>query len=161
MKKFLFITIVVIFTTTVAFAQRYSPHRGDFFLNAGVSNINVRFAESFAFNLNVSGGYFLFNKLALITQMGFGYQEDTNTFGIGAGLRFYIPKERTDLFVNGILGLTKMGDASAVTLLTLETGYSLFLNERIAFEPLASLIIPFSSGADVQFTIGAAFSIFF
>ena len=161
MRKFLFITIAVILTTTAAFAQRYSPRRGNLFLNAGMSNINVRITEPFAFNLNVGGGYFVINELAFITQMGFGYQDDTNTFGIGAGIRFYVPNDRTNLFVNGILGMTKMGDASAVTLLTLEPGYSLFLNERIAFEPLASLVIPLSSGADVQFTIGASFSVFF
>jgi len=161
MRKILFTAIVIIFTTTAAFAQQYAPYKGNIFLNAGISNMNAHITDPFVFNLNIGTGYFVANKLALITQMGIRIHDDVNTLGIGAGVRFYIPKERTDLFVNGLLGVTKTGDADAITTLTLEAGYSLFLNGHVAFEPLASLIIPFSSGANTQFTIGAAFTVFF
>lgn len=145
MKKIVLLAAVLMMSASAAFAQTES---GTFRIggssNLGFSSIkqDVDGAKSAnEFNLGVDAGYFLIDNLSLNVGVNFeSYKMDeakSNTIGINAGLRYYLP---VNVFVNADFELRslKNGDDKAVsgTALNLGAGYAAFVCDNFAIEPM-------------------------
>ncbi|MCL2028401.1 MAG: hypothetical protein FWG79_07955 [Bacteroidales bacterium] len=143
-------------------------NKGNFFANASASNLGLIFIddESYLnFNLTFYGGYYLINNLALVSGVGFQRisisGDSFNSIALDVGARYYFATIGDGgFFANGVLGLSKSGRSEAEFGLGLGVGYSFFLNNRVAIEPIANLVIPFSD-SPIAFTLGVGISVFF
>ena len=141
--------------------------KGKILLNAGLSNFGVVIGGgATVLSLYANGGYFVADKLALIG--GFGYdlvsidEYSENSIALNAGARYYLlTASKGGLYMNGLLNITKESDLKAEFGFSISAGYSFFLNNRVAFEPSAGFVIPFTEGSINTFVLGGSFSIFF
>jgi hypothetical protein len=160
-------------TTSPAFVSQGEPsiikptNKGNFFLNANSSNFGLSTGSDVTqFNLNTNFGYFVANRFALLGGVGFDMVSvsgnTANVLSINAGLRYYlIEADKGGLFINSSLYVIKPYNFKAQFALNIGAGYSFFLNNRVAFEPIVSFVMPFSEGSSNAFILGGGFSIFF
>ena len=153
--------VVAILFTGTTMAQ-FPIQKGNMFVNANVSEVELSFSNTTTFNIGAYGGYFLVDNLALVGGLGFMAQKDFNFFNFAAGVRYYFMEtSQGSLFASGLMDIDKVKDVDATVGLRLNGGYSFFLNQYVALEPVATLRIPFSDGTDVTFSLGAGISVFF
>ena len=142
-------------------------NKGKSFINAGKSNFGIIASNSFStYNLLLSGGFFVVNKLALVGGLGFTMVRiadfSMNTLDIITGVRYYILEANNGgLFINSLLNVTKPDKLKPEFGFSLGAGYSIFLNNRIAFEPTANFVMPFTEGRSSSLVFGGGFSIYF
>ena len=142
MKKFFIFLAVSLFTVS-AFAQteqgkiRIGGDSGFNFLN---SKINGDDDSMNNFDIGLGGSYFFIDNFAADVELMFDYSkygdfDAESTFGIGIGVRYYLPPK---IFVGASFDVLnmKVGDESASgTGVTLKAGYAAFLSDKIAIEP--------------------------
>ena len=154
-KVFLFALAALLLTETAS-AQR------TFFINANASEVHQSFGNGASFNLNANGGWFLAENFALTGGVGFSsYSRNsysTNTVALNAGGRFYFTD---NFFAQGLLNVSKSKNLDTRTGLRLGAGYAIFLNDRVALEPIASVVIPFASDSNASLAIGGGISVYF
>ncbi len=161
MKKILFAVAAFFFMAGTAMAQ-LPLSKGNLFVNADVSNVDISFGDNTTFTLGANGGYFLADKLALIGGIDFYTTKDFNMFGINVGARYYfLEQTKGSFFASGLLGVDKIKNVDATFGLTIDAGYAYFLNQHVALEPKLTLWLPFSKDYDTTFSIGAAISVYF
>ncbi|MDR1553842.1 MAG: hypothetical protein LBS69_10330 [Prevotellaceae bacterium] len=176
MKK-LMITLVAAFIACTAFAQVPEQlQKGNILIAADGTSVGIRFTNGVALNINGTGGYFVADKLAIAGGIGLNVASTesvagewgetsssttTTTFDIGAGVRYYfLANSRGGLFATAMFKVT-VGSGDPVFGVNFNGGYAFFINKNISIEPLMIIDLPFSKGADVNFGIGAGFSLYF
>ncbi len=169
MKKIFVMAFAVLISAGTAMAQ-LPINKGNFFVSANISELDLTFGGGTDFTLGAGGGYFLADKLALIGGLSIsadsqkigGETYSDNSFGLAAGARyFFLEQTKGGFFADGMLGVNKQKDVDAAFRLALGAGYAYFLNEHVALEPMVMLTLPFSSDYDVTFSIGGAISVYF
>ncbi len=137
-------------------------NKGDFYINASLSNFDLSFGDGTKFSMASYGGYFIIDKLALTGGLGLNTQKDYTSFDLSAGVRYYfLEQSRGSFFGTGLLDLSKITDQDATFGLRFNAGYAFFVKPNVSLEPLVSLWVPFSSGYDVTFSIGGGISVYF
>lgn len=118
-------------------AQDFS--KGDWMLNASVSELNLDFSSSAtSLNIGANAGYFISNKFAVEAQLGVDYTKLDNVdgatnFAFGAGVRYY---PVSNLFARArYLGTKLEGVDDLSSSLGVAVGYDWFLSEKVFFEP--------------------------
>jgi outer membrane protein len=151
MKKVL-LTVFAALTVFVASAQ---IEQGTWLLSGAsdlsfVSN-NEDAGDDSQFDVNVRGGYFVIENLAIGLNLGVSKwsEADDATIGVGPFARYYFAGK---VFGGAGINIIKMGDFSA-TQIPLEVGYAAFLNKVVAIEPSLNYGI---YGGDLE---GAAFGV--
>jgi opacity protein-like surface antigen len=141
MKKVFLSAVATVMVMVGAAAQDFA--RGDIFLGARSTGmgLNHTFGKGTVantnFNLNLYGGYFFADMLAVDAMFGVDFTKlkgaATNTgFAFGAGVRYY-PVD--NLFARlSYRGDTATGVKLASTV-SIEVGYDVFLSDDIFFEP--------------------------
>ena len=121
-----------LFVASYVFSQESAIDKG-IILIKGSSSTNISFIQGTPININVSGGYFFFNKIALGVDADLSFFDggsDTNFRPFG---RYYFNEK----FYGGV-GLfsypNPIGSGKKLTA-NLEGGYVFFLNDFIALEP--------------------------
>jgi hypothetical protein len=165
MKKILFVVLAAALMSGTAMAQ-IPIGKGDFFVNANTSQLDLSFGNGTNFTLGANGGYFIINKLAIVGGLNIGTQKisgvSNNHFNLNVGARYHFwEQSKGCLFASALMGVEKYKNISASFAFTLNAGYAFFLTEHIALEPLLTLMLPFNSDYDVTFSIGGGISIYF
>lgn len=160
MKKVL-LTVFAVLTVFVASAQ---IEKGTILVgassNLGFSSTSIDGLDDklSTFNLDVRGGYFIIDNLALGLTLGFDKtkfgdsDEKTTSFGLFG--RYYINGK---IFAGAGFQSITIGDADAETAIPLEVGYAAFLTDNIAVEPSLNYII--MDGAST-FGLGVGFTLY-
>jgi outer membrane protein len=151
MKKVIF-TLVLAVASAGAFAQ---IEQGTILVgassNGGFNSYNEDAGDFSEFNLDVKGGYFVIENLALGLNIGFEKNSEADDASTSLGLfgRYYVNGK-----IFGGVGFTsaKSGDFSA-SVIPIEVGYAAFLGKVVAIEPALSYSI---FGGDAE---GAAFGL--
>ena len=155
--------VYLLFTVAALFiAEKASAQQRSFFVNANTSEVHMSFGNGTSFNLYANGGWFLSDNFALVGGLGlYTYSQNSvssNQIRLNAGARFYFTD---NLFAQGMLNVSKWKDVDASTALRLGVGYSIFLSDRVALEPMANIVIPFESNRNSSFVIGGGISVYF
>lgn len=154
MKKIIMIAVAVLTMTTAASAQ---TEKGTIYGAARVSGLDLEFMPDFRFGLSAEGGYFLANNFALTAGLRLGFANNTNNFGLSVGGRYNFTRS---FFAGADLNFNKWKGVDATFGLGIFAGYSLFLTDKIAIEPLLRLGIPFTGG-DIELGLSAGFGFYF
>ncbi len=161
MKKVIFVMLAAFLFTANTMAQ-HPINKGDFFVNASLSNFDLSFGDGTSFKMASYGGYFLIDKLALIGGIGLDTRKDYTSFDFSAGVRYYfLEQTKGSFFTSGTLDLTKVTDIDATVGMKFNLGYAFFIVPNVSLEPLINLWIPFSSDYDVTFSIAGGISVYF
>jgi hypothetical protein len=166
MKKVFLITFAAFFMTGMASAQ-LPIQKGKVFVNANTSYMRINIEEGLPFYLNANGGYFLVDNFALLVGTSFisfsGKGSYSNyMYELNTGPRYYFARSgKGSFFVNSLLGLSKYQKNDATFSLSLGAGYAIFLNDKVALEPMTTYMIPLDSNYDNSFIIGVGISVFF
>ncbi len=162
MKKLLVMTAAFLLTTIAAIAQP-SLSKGDFLVSTRITGADLSIADgNVSFGLGARAGCFIANDFAIMGGLGMDFAKDYSRFSIDLGARYYIAhKDNGSFFAGALLGMEKQKDIDSAFALTLEGGYSIFIHDHVALDPMLSLWIPFSKGYDVRCTLGLGFTIFF
>ena len=168
--KNVFLTVLVSFGTLMCSAQiskgtilagassnlGFSNYKPD----GGISTTN--------FNLNVRGGYFVIDNLAVGLDLGLDREDQTNytnanaLFGIFG--RYYI---KGKIFagagigvVNSRTDISNTVSKSSTTQANIHGGYALFFGQSIAVEPALNIIINAGDSQGVGIGLGVGFTLF-
>ena len=170
MKKVFLVLLSALMMAGTASAQ-LPIQRGNILVNTSGSNVTLGFTDSStSFNLGVSGGYFLANKLALMGGLGFGYWSSgsgdwsysSSSVVFSAGARYYfVELGKGAFFGHGMLNITKVKDVDADLGLNIGAGYAIFLNDRVSLDPMFGISFPFKDGAKAAIAIGGGISVYF
>lgn len=139
MRKIVF--FIVTLAAVVASANAQNFEKGDWFLGAGASNLMLgslfsKTASETALEMTVNGGYFLFDKMAVETQLTFDYEwydhKCYSNYSFGADLRYY---PVGNFF--GAVGYagTVSDNLPLSSYFMVIAGYDWFVSERVFFEP--------------------------
>ena len=120
------------------------------------------------FNLNVRGGYFVIDNLAVGLDFGLNRTDQTGRTdtesGFGVFGRYYI---KGQIFAGLALGFansrTDIGTTTSKSnynQVKLEGGYALFLGEAIAVEPALNILIDSGDQQGVGIGLGVGFTLF-
>jgi len=136
MKK-LFVVIVLALSVSAVSAQ---IGKGTFLVgassNIGYNNLSPDDASGYTIlNVNLKGGYFLINNLALGLNVGYTKIDDYSETSIGAFGRYYIAGK---FFAGAGFTSIKPDDGDSVTEIPIELGFAGFVTENIAIEPAVS-----------------------
>jgi outer membrane protein len=146
MKKILF----TVFAAFVAFGASAQIEKGTILAgassNLGYNSFTPKDADAItAFNIDLKGGYFIIDNLALGLNIGFSSQDDSNSdtkttsTALGVFARYYIQGK---IFIEGGFDSYKDKDESggsefesSYTGINIGVGYAAFITDNIAVEP--------------------------
>jgi outer membrane protein len=156
MKKVL-LTVFAALTVFVASAQ---IEQGTWLVgassNAGFTSYNEDAGDFSEFNINVKGGYFVIENLAVGLNLGYTKIDEASETTLGLFGRYYVNGK---IFVGAGFNSTSVDfgidgvDKATYSTIPLEVGYAAFLNNVVAIEPSVGYQI---YGGDRE---GAAFGI--
>ena len=166
--------ILVLLCTTVGVAAQTEAGKIRVGGSSNLSFLNTKH-DGFDDKMNeldfeVSGGYFIIDNLSLDLGLHFGYEKDGDDDASSAfigelGARYYLP---TKIFVGASFDFLslKQGDSSASgTGVNLKAGYSWFVKDNIALEPVVGYRIGLSKKDDYtkynELSIRLGLSVFF
>ena len=116
------------------------------------------------FGLDVDGGYFVMDNLAVMAKFGFGSTKtgDADAVGttkFGAGASYYISG---NIPVGLMWESEKIGDADATSTLSIKAGYLIMLNEKVGIQPGFTYKMESVGGEATQsgFVLGGGLSVF-
>jgi len=139
MKRFV-LALVLAVTSLGAFAQF---EEGTKYLNVSLSGLDLSYQKNqFHFGTQAKAGYFFADELMAYAEVGYdfnnikGDHNDTNTFTLGAGARYYILQNGIYLNLGAKYGHTCCCATSTDNIyLTPEVGYCFYLNHYLSVEP--------------------------
>lgn len=153
MKK-VFLTL---FAACMVFAASAQISQGTILVgassNAGFTSYNEDAGDYSQFNIDLKGGYFVIDNLALGLNLGYTKIDDASQTTFGAFGRYYVNGK-----IFGGIGFNSTsvdlgGSDATVSTIPIEVGYAAFINDAIAVEPALSYSI---LGGDAE---GAAFGL--
>ncbi|MBQ8672509.1 MAG: outer membrane beta-barrel protein [Bacteroides sp.] len=140
MKK-LALIICLMMTTLAAQAQF---EKGKWFVNPSITGLELSHdtgTDKTSFGLEVQGGSFLLDNVALLVHAGAGWNvsgSETDVYTLGVGGRYYLSKVGIYLGANVNLDRYDYGyDDDTAFSLGLEAGYAFFLSRTVTIEPAA------------------------
>ncbi|MDR3351321.1 MAG: hypothetical protein LBN98_06770 [Prevotellaceae bacterium] len=167
-KKIILVTVSALLFTVGAVAQSQTEAKR-FFLNAELSNLNLKFTPApFEFGVGAGGGFFVIDNLAVRAQAGVrfmagqdGGNSHTNVdFGVGG--RYYLKGIFLDaLFQGANIGVNSKGHRKLEVGVRGALGYAFFLNDHVSLEPAVTFGKFFMDGSKFQAGLNAAFSFYF
>ncbi len=126
--------------------------------NAGFNVVRANGDSEVLFTLNPTAGVFIINGLALGANINLALADNLTQFGFGPFARYYVAP---NIFAQSGFGFSslKIGDFDANTSLygNIGMGYSIFLNNHVALEPI--LNFQFGEAQDV-FGVNIGFQVF-
>jgi hypothetical protein len=126
--------------------------------NAGFNVVRANGNSEVLFTLNPTAGIFIINGLALGANMNLTLADNLTQFGFGPFARYYVAP---NIFAQSGFGFSslKIGNFDANTSLygNIGMGYSIFLNNHVALEPI--LNFQFGEAQDV-FGVNIGFQVF-
>lgn len=109
--------------------------QGKMYANAGLSGLNLNYNSNTKWNLELSGkaGYMFQDNWMAVGELAWGiYQESPNTFGLGAGVRYYI--EQNGIYL-GAGARYKHAKCYDDFMPNINVGYAFFLSRTVTLEP--------------------------
>jgi hypothetical protein len=165
MKKIMISLVALMLATTVN-AQKYlndsdTPfEKGKAYIEASLTSLDLSSqARQFHFGLNGRGGYFFADNLMALAELNYNHLEDANdTFGIGAGARYYITQN--GLYLGAMLKFKHRADKENDFMPAVHLGYAFFLSRTVTVEP--ELYFDFSTKKFEQsnYGLGVGFGIY-
>jgi hypothetical protein len=166
MKKTIFMTLfAVCLSGGTAIAQ---INKGTFLVgassNLGFSSTSTEISDDNVnvFLLDVSGGYFVIDNLAL--GLSFGYSKysyedfDGSSTSFGLFGRYYVNGK---VFLGLGFASAKVEDSDAVNSIPLEVGYAAFVTDNIAIEPSLSYSLGLGDNESNTFGLQVGFTLYF
>jgi hypothetical protein len=165
MQKFL-LSVVALMMAMSANAQKYlndsdTPFgKGKVYIEASLSSLDLSSqAKQFHFGVNGRGGYLFMDNLMALAELNYNHLEDQNdTFGIGAGARYYIIQN--GLYLGAMLKFKHRSDKENDFMPGLHLGYAFFLSRTVTIEP--ELYFDFSTKKFEQsnYGLGVGFGVY-
>lgn len=116
--------------------------KGKWLLNPAVTGLGLSYdtgMDKASFGVDVSGGVFLVDNVALLVRGGIGVNEnggDTDVYSLGVGGRYYFDQVGIYLGANVNVDRYDWGTADDTKFsFGLEAGYAFFLSRTVALEP--------------------------
>jgi hypothetical protein len=160
MKKTIVTLVVMLFAAAGAFAQ---IEKGTILVGASsnLSFISEKPKDGdgvSTIDLNVKGGYFIIDNLALGLNIGYNKfsEADDATTIFGLFGRYYINGK---IFVGAGFNSAKQGDLS-ITQIPLELGYAAFITDNIAIEPAINYSMISGDYEGSQFGLNVGFTLY-
>lgn len=132
MKKILLVALFII-TASSAFAQF---EQGKKYVGASLSGLDIAYndAQKFHFGLDAKAGYFLFQDIMAIGEVGVNYgNKEWQEISLAAKGRYYI--EQNGIFLGAGVKYTHLFDNYNDLAITPEVGYCYFVNRYVTVEP--------------------------
>lgn len=161
MKKIL----VVISLLIVSLAANAQFERGKVLINTSLTGAGISYSseEKGHFGIEATGGYFIFDNVALTSTFGMTLNDGLDTYHFGLGGRYYF--DNCGIFVGGGLKATDYNykDASDVSdfALTAECGYAFFVSKNITIEPCAYYNLSLKNSDYSKLGMKVGFSLYF
>ncbi len=161
--KFLSVGVLMVVALS-ANAQNFN--KGDWFLNANVSDLNLTYSHRpidslsvIHFNIGASAGYMISNKFAVDAEFGLDYSkvEDNvgrSSFVFGAGVRYY---PVGNLFARIAYQGAVRKNEDLYSVLGVAVGYDWFFSEKMFFEP--AVVYTKSLAKDKTYSLGLSLGI--
>lgn len=169
MKKLL----LTLFASVIVFATSAQISKGAILVggssNLGFTSYNEDAGDYSQFNIDVKGGYFIMDNLAVGLNLGYSSADfgdsgkKTNT-GFGVFGRYYFNGK-----IFGGVGFNSvkvkfesdsLDSESTVSVIPIEIGYAAFLNDAIAIEPALNYSIYGSDGDGASFGVNVGITVF-
>ncbi len=136
MKKLMLLVCLLV----ASVAARAQFEKGKWFVNPSLSGLMLSHdtgTDNTSFGLEVKGGTFLIDNVALLVNGAIDWNEDApDVYTLGVGGRYYFDKVGVFLGVNVNLDRYDWGDNDDSSCsLGLEAGYSFFLSRTVTIEP--------------------------
>lgn len=160
MKK----ALLTLFAAITVFAASAQIEQGTILVgassSAGFTSYNEDAGDYSEFNINLKGGYFVIDNLALGLNLGYQKvdEESATTFGLFG--RYYVNGK---IFAGLGFNSTKVdfGDFDfSVTTIPVEVGYAAFINDVVAIEPALNYSIYGGDGEGASFGLSIGISVY-
>lgn len=163
MKK----VVLSVFAVLVVFAASAQIEQGTWLVgassNAGFTSYNEDAGDYSEFSLDVKGGYFVIDNLAVGLNLGYAKVDEASATKIGIFGRYYVNGKiflgagyNSNTLDSGVDGADKV----TVSEIPLEVGYAVFLNNAIAVEPALGYSIYGGDGEGSAFGLKIGFSLY-
>jgi hypothetical protein len=131
MRKFL-LAIILLSSLSVFTAQAQFMNKGALGIG-GSASIDV---DPFVLQLSPNAAYYIIDNLGVGGEVSLTAADGYTSFGIGPFVRYYL---NMGVFGQAGLQYINSGDYGSSTRFGFGAGYSLFLNDAVAIEPIASV----------------------
>lgn len=161
MKKIIVATLLLVLSV----AANAQFEQGKIILNTALSGASFSYSsgEKGNFGLDVSGGYFILNDIALTSTFGMDLADTVDQYYFGLGGRYYF--EKTGLFLGLGLKTTSYSYKNASDTndfaLTPEAGYAFFISRDVTIEPSVCYNLSFKKHDYSKLGLKIGFSLYF
>lgn len=138
MKKFLLLICLLV----SAVSAQAQFEKGKWVVNPSVTGLGLSYdtgTKKASFGLDVNGGAFVADNLALLIRGGLGWNEnggDTDVYYLGVGGRYYFSQVGVYLGANVNVDRWDWGEHSDTKFsFGMEAGYAFFLSKTVTLEP--------------------------
>jgi len=153
MKKIALFAVMLLMTV----AAHAQFEKGKVYIEGSLSSFDISSqAKKFHIGLAARGGYLFMDNLMALAEVSYKHLEDTNdTFGIGAGARYYITQN--GLYLGAMLKVKRNAFKETDFMPGVHLGYAFFLNGTVTVEP--ELYMDFSTKKFERSSYGLAVGI--
>lgn len=136
--------LVLLFCLLVSVASAHAQfEKGKWVVNPSLTGLGLSYdtgLDKASFGLDVNGGAFVADNLALLIRGGLAWNEggaDTDVYSLGVGGRYYFSQVGIYLGANVNVDRWDWGEHSSDTKFSfgMEAGYVFFLSKTVALEP--------------------------
>lgn len=137
MKKWTLLLCLLVAST----AAQAQFEKGKWFVSPGLTGLNLSYdtgMDKASFGLNVKGGAFVLDNVALLIRAGMQWNEGASqdVYGIGVGARYYF--DRVGIYLGADMNVDR--NTGAITDDTkfsfgMDAGYAFFLSKTVSLEP--------------------------
>ncbi len=160
MKKLFLIVISSVLLISALSAQNIK--QGNFYVGARSTGLDLSFSDKTYVGISAAAGYFLMDNLAIGGEVGIqSYGSDTGFKLMGNVSYYFLETNSGAVFGRVGMGVDQETNGDSSFAIDLTGGYSFFITDVIAIEPIAGFFIPFEKGRDASFNLGVGFSLYF
>lgn len=160
MKKLFLLVLSSVLLISVSRAQNINE--GNFYVGARTSGLDFSFSDKTYIDVSIDAGYFIMDKLSIGGEIGVQSYDSNTAFRFMANASYYFLETGSGaLYGRFGLGADQELGGDTSFAIDIKAGYSIFITDKIAVEPTAGFFIPFRSGRDASFNLGAGFCLYF